>query len=173
MTELRTLSAECEFDNLRDSLKKDMIICGVADRALRERMLRELKIDLKKAIELGQAAEQTKQHAKQLTTQVDRSLNKISHSKRKGRKQSIAGAASNETEDQHFKGKQSEMIKHCKFCAGSHARGRCLAYGKNAIDVTATIIMPNVAQKELKKLKKKVVMNLLTLHLILNSTLVQ
>ena len=130
VTELRTLSAECEFDNLRDSLIKDMIICGVSDRALRERMLREPKIDLKKAIELGQAAEQTKQHAKQLTTQVDRSLNKISHSKRKGRKQSIAGAASNETEDKHFKGKQSEMIKHCKFCAGSHARGRCPAYGK-------------------------------------------
>ena len=130
VTELRTLSAECEFDNLRDSLIKDMIICGVSDRALRERMLREPKIDLKKAIELGQAAEQTKQHAKQLTTQVDRSLNKISHSKRKGRKQSIAGAASNETEDKYFKGKQSEMIKHCKFCAGSHARGRCPAYGK-------------------------------------------
>ena len=71
VTELRTLSAECEFENLRDSLIKDMIICGVNDKALRERMLREPKIDLKKAIELGQAAEQTKQHAKQLSNQID------------------------------------------------------------------------------------------------------
>ena len=44
---------------------------------------------------------------------------------------------------------------------------------KNAIDVTVSIIMLNVAPKEFKKLKKKVVMNLLTLHLILNFTLVQ
>ena len=29
VTELRTLSAECEFENLRASLIKDMIICGV------------------------------------------------------------------------------------------------------------------------------------------------
>eukprot|EP00794_Sanderia_malayensis_P021043 gene21043-23098_t len=128
VTELRTLSAECEFENLRDSLIKDMIICGVSDRAPRERMLREPKIDLKKAIELGLAAEQTKQHAKQLTTQIDCSINKVRHSRRKGRKQSVAGAAPCETEGKQFKGKQSQMIKRCKFCAGSHARGHCPAY---------------------------------------------
>ena len=70
--ELKTFYAECEFDNLRDSLIKDMIICGVPDRAQKKKMLREPKLDLKKVIERGQAAE----HAKQLTSQVDLSLNK-------------------------------------------------------------------------------------------------
>ena len=32
-TELRTLSAECDFEDLRDSLIKDMIICGVSHHA--------------------------------------------------------------------------------------------------------------------------------------------
>ena len=49
-----------------------MIICGASDRAQKKIMLREPKLDLKKAIERGQAAE----HAKQLTSQVDLSLNK-------------------------------------------------------------------------------------------------
>ena len=73
LTELRTLSAECAIENLRDLLIKDMIICGVSDRALRERMLREPTLDLKKAIELSLAAEQTNINSKQLTAQIDRS----------------------------------------------------------------------------------------------------
>ena len=130
VTELRTLSAECAFENLRDSLIKDMIICGVSDRALRERMLREPTLDLKKAIELGLAAEQTKVHSKQLTAQIDRSVSKISHHRQKGSKQDIAGATSNDPEKARYKSQQTEMIKRCKFCAGSHSRGRCPAYGK-------------------------------------------
>ena len=45
-----------------------MIICGVVDNSLRERMLREPDINLKKG---GQAAEETKMHAKQLTEKFD------------------------------------------------------------------------------------------------------
>ena len=92
VTELRTLSAECAFENLRDSLMKDTIICGVSDRALRERMLREPTLDLKKAIELGLVAEQTKEHTKQLTSLTDRSISKITHHRRKEPKQDSAGA---------------------------------------------------------------------------------
>ena len=35
VTELKKLSSECEFDTLKDSLTKDMIICGVTDNGLR------------------------------------------------------------------------------------------------------------------------------------------
>ena len=59
VTELKKRSAACEFDTLKDSLIKDMIICGISDNALRERMLREPNINLQKAVELGQASEQT------------------------------------------------------------------------------------------------------------------
>ena len=129
-TELRTLSAECEFENLIDSLIKDMIICGVNDKALRERMLRERKIDLKKAIELGQAAEQTKQHAKQLSNQMNRSLNKMTRCSKESKKQSVAAAAPGDTEEKQHKHDRSRMIKHCKFCTGNHPRGHCAAFGQ-------------------------------------------
>ena len=93
-------------------------------------MLREPKIDLKKAIELGQAAEQTKQHAKHLSNQMDRSLNKITCRNKKSKKQSVAAAAPSDTEEKQHKSDRSRMIKHCKFCAGSHTCGRCAAFGQ-------------------------------------------
>ena len=80
-----------------------MIICGINDKALRERMLREPKIGLKKAIELGQAAEQTKQHAIQLSNQMYRSLNKIIRRNKKSKKQSVAAAAPSDTEEKQHK----------------------------------------------------------------------
>ena len=66
VTELKRLSDECEFETLKDSLIKDMLICGVLDNHLRERMLREPEINLDKAIKLGQAAEETKKHSRDL-----------------------------------------------------------------------------------------------------------
>jgi len=130
VTELRTLSAECAFENLCDSLIKDMIICGVSNRTLRERMLREPTLDLKKAIELGLAAEQTKVHSKQLTAQIDRSVSQISHHRQKGPKQDIAGVMSNDPDKARYTSQQTAMIKRRKFCLGSHSSGRCPAYGK-------------------------------------------
>ena len=38
-TELKKLSSKYEFDNVEDSLIKDMIVCGTKDISLRERLL--------------------------------------------------------------------------------------------------------------------------------------
>ena len=83
VAELRKLSNECSFGDLKDSLIKDMIICGVVDNSLRERMLHQRDINLKKAIELGQAAEETKMHAKQLTEKFDSSVDKVTKVRKK------------------------------------------------------------------------------------------
>ena len=45
VTELKKLIADCAFDTLKDSLIKDVSICGVSDHGLRERMLREPDIN--------------------------------------------------------------------------------------------------------------------------------
>ena len=77
VTELKTLSDECEFTTLRDSLIKDMIICGICDNKLRERMLNETDITLEKAIKIGIAAEETKRHIKQFKNSADHSIVKV------------------------------------------------------------------------------------------------
>ena len=58
ITELKKRSAECEFGALRNSLRKDIAICVLADNCLRERLLREPNPTLEKAIEYGQASQE-------------------------------------------------------------------------------------------------------------------
>ena len=64
VTQLKKLSADCEFGELKDSLIRDVIIIGVSDNRLRERLLREPSLSLDNAIKYGQATEETKHHAK-------------------------------------------------------------------------------------------------------------
>ena len=66
MTELHKLSNECKFDALRDSLIRDLIICGVKGTQLDGLLLQEPDLDSAKAIKSGQATDDTKQHVKEL-----------------------------------------------------------------------------------------------------------
>ena len=63
ITELKNFSAECEFENLPDSLIKDVIFCGTNENAFLERLLRESDLTLSRAISAGHAAEETRKHA--------------------------------------------------------------------------------------------------------------
>ena len=121
ITELKKLSAECEFENLRDSLIKDMIVCGTNDNAFRERLLRESDLTLSRAISAGHAAEETRKHAREiLQSQSGADLLKI-NKLHKPRHQ-----IPNE--------KSKEIIKKCKSCNGSHPRGKCSANGKSCLN---------------------------------------
>ena len=62
---------ECEFEALHESLIRDIIICGINDNRLRERLLREPELTLQKTIQIGHAAEETKRHVKELQKEVD------------------------------------------------------------------------------------------------------
>ena len=83
-----------------------MIICGVQDNKLRERLLREATLGLEKAIQLGQAAEETKKHVQQLKSETEHSVYKIQ------------------------KSQEGQQKTNNKYCSYNHARGRCPAYGK-------------------------------------------
>ncbi|CAH1241696.1 Hypp6392 [Branchiostoma lanceolatum] len=57
LTELRTLAAECGFGAIKDSLIRDRILCGISDGKVRERLLRESDLTLKRCGEICKAAE--------------------------------------------------------------------------------------------------------------------
>ena len=120
VTELKKRGSECEFGELTTSLTKDMIVCGVADNTLRERLLRDGDLTLEKAIAAGHAAEETKRHAQELKEhQESADLHKVNRSK------------DNQSRRPDKKSKQPDnTINKCKFCGGSHQRGKCPAYGK-------------------------------------------
>ena len=48
MTELKKLSSDYELEGLRESPLRDMLIIGLNDEKLQERLLKESNLDLKK-----------------------------------------------------------------------------------------------------------------------------
>ena len=63
LTELKKRALDCEFGDLREDLIKDILICGIHDCKLRERLLRMPKVTLKDATEQGLASEEIKRHS--------------------------------------------------------------------------------------------------------------
>jgi len=66
VTSIKKQAMDCEFNELKDSLVRDVIVLGVKDSRLRERMLRESNLSLEKAIRLRHSAEETTKHVEAL-----------------------------------------------------------------------------------------------------------
>lgn len=109
--QLKRLSSDCEFGELKDSLIRDTIIIGIRDERLKERMLREPDLDLSKALLLGNSAEQTRNHVKEL-------------------KQEVAEIDSIKKTPSNNRNIDRPIIENCRYCGGSHRRGSCPAYGQ-------------------------------------------
>ena len=75
-------------------------------------MLREPDLDLSKALLLGNSAEQTRNHVKELRQEVSEIDSIRNHSKSFNRRT------------------DRSIIEHCRYCGGSHKRGSCPAYGQ-------------------------------------------
>ena len=98
------------MNGLTTLLTKDMIVCGIADNTLRERLLRDGDLTLEKAIAAGHAAEETKRHAQELKEhQESADVHKVNRSK------------DNQPRRPDKKSKQFDnTINKCKFCGGFH-----------------------------------------------------
>ena len=84
---------------------------GLLDNKLRERLLREPDLILENVIKHGQAAEETKQHARELQRRLENEQKSIHALKRNAKPKS---KLPNPT--------KSNFFKNCKFCWGSHTR---------------------------------------------------
>ena len=83
VTHLRKLCKECGFGELHDSLLKDIIIIGLCNKRLQERLLREPDISLATTIQHCQANEVSKKHAKtceNITRSLSATIYRISSS---------------------------------------------------------------------------------------------
>ncbi len=71
LKELKTISTNCEFKD-EDDMLRDRIVFGYRDVKVRERMIRESNVDLKKALEFCRAAESTKNQMKIMNNSAER-----------------------------------------------------------------------------------------------------
>ena len=67
--ELRIIAKNCEFKEQEDLLLRDKLVFGVRDPRIKERMLREMDLSLRKATDLIRAAESTKVQMKEMCPQ--------------------------------------------------------------------------------------------------------
>uniref|UniRef100_A0A1B8Y8I2 Gypsy retrotransposon integrase-like protein 1 n=1 Tax=Xenopus tropicalis TaxID=8364 RepID=A0A1B8Y8I2_XENTR len=113
VTELKILASTCEFGDIRDSLIRDRIVCGIRDTHLRERLLREENLALEKCLQICRASELTKDSLKMI----------------EGPSESMVHAVTG-------KGKIRYKIQGvsilCKYCGKRHERDKekCPAYGQ-------------------------------------------
>lgn len=109
LTDLRNLSATCNFGDLRDSLIRDQIVRTV-DYPLRERLLREDSLTLKNCVQMCRAVELSKERNEVMSSE----------------KQSDISASRVKFNREKWKEIQ------CKFCCKTHVRDKqkCPAFGK-------------------------------------------
>jgi hypothetical protein len=114
---LRTLSAKCEFAD-EDDMLRDKLVFAIRDIAVKERLLRESGLTLKKALELCRAAESSKQQIRAMQGDANAAVDVhpvgVQHGRRHVNKPREAQTSSST----------------CDFCGGRHARGQCPAFGK-------------------------------------------
>ena len=61
ITDLKLLATTCNFGDLKDSLVRDRIICGIQDKQLREDLLKDPCLDLQRCLDACRLAELCRQ----------------------------------------------------------------------------------------------------------------
>ena len=115
VAELKKLRKECEFSNSQNPRIRDMIVFGITDNYLTQRLLQEPDLILDYALKLGHAYEETKKHALELRRDFTQNseIDQINKCRKHG---GSLGRNPN-----------PEVIMKYKFCSGKHNKSSCSA----------------------------------------------
>ena len=127
---------------LESELIWDRVVYGITSERVKERSLREQDLTLKKALELCQINEQTKEQMKVL--HEAQGVNAIRQQNTKT-KTDRGKFEANCRRDFKRDGQKHDQISSCGKCGKMHPSRECPAFGKNVVTVVKAIISPNVA----------------------------
>lgn len=113
---LKTQAAKCEFGVLLQRMLLCRVIFGLKTDKLKERLLRDSKIDLNRAMDDIRASEITRHQLSKMADGDKTSMDAV------GAEKSFHSAGAG--------GNMKDSVKNCKFCTFDHPRGKCPAYGK-------------------------------------------
>lgn len=111
LRDIQLKAQTCNFGELRDSMVRDQIVCGIVDKKLRARLLQEKDLTLESAVEICKAAE--------LAATQNRALESEAKVQRV---EKIANAAG--------QSRTSGQPRRCGYCGKIHGPRRCPAFGK-------------------------------------------
>lgn len=158
ITDLKKLSSVCGFGDLRDSLIKDSVICGIIDQELKTKLLREENLTLDKCINICKASELSQTQLKTIEAEAKVNVVKVTENqnqqkqKKKGKQQGgknqygtqPRGASQSSQSFQSFQPSsskssqqmaapqqnQQQQRKPCQRCNKFHPMNQCPAWGK-------------------------------------------
>ena len=145
VTDLKNIARDCEFGDIKNDLIRDRIVCGTSSEKVKERLLREDKLTLEKAISICRADEESKRQIQKMHEEQGNIVHAV---KNKGKSKGASGGARpKEFSDKKF---------HCGKCGTLHEKRKCPAYGK----LCHKCKMPHHYAKFCKSKSKKNVHNL-------------
>nr|XP_015840015.1 PREDICTED: uncharacterized protein LOC107398947 [Tribolium castaneum] len=143
VTDLKNKAKECELGNLQDELIKTMLITGMKDEQVREKLLQKdgSSLTLEKAIECCIMTENARQQLKEMKTYARTQsqgnapeIDAINKKRAPARSKKYENPR-NERHYDHFQERNpnkqgNKLIKGCSRCGRDHPMNNCPAYGK-------------------------------------------
>ena len=128
VNELRVLLSSCDYEEQKETTLRDIIVFGVANMRVKERLLREAGLTLAKALDICHAAEASKVQMRVMVTENQQShdVNFLRKNKSVNRQGSKPPEGSTVTHKQHT---QSHQGSNCGYCGSQHQPRKCPAYG--------------------------------------------
>ena len=123
VTDLRNMADICEFDNMKDSMLKDRIVCGIHSDITRNHLFTEPKLNLARAVEICELHEGAEKASATLKKEAEVSvLYKKKSSKNAKRNQVYQRKRRDSSDD--------DDEEECSYCGEEHEKKKCPAYGK-------------------------------------------
>ena len=139
LIDLRNKARTCEFENLQDSLIRDRIVCGIDDKNIRERLLRDNNLTLDRATAIVKASETSKSQVHELDGKnIDAIRKQNSHHKQNNYQNQTPMRKSpqipkkshpNNNITSAISNNFSKQTKSCYYCGTKHGR-LCTAFGQ-------------------------------------------
>ena len=122
VTDLKLLATTCNFGDLKDSLVRDRIICGIQDRQLREELLKIPDLDLQRYLSICRAAELSKTRTK--TLEEGEAVNSLKDQTRRGKvsankSHDKSANKRRENADRNARNSSPNEVLRSKFCGGN------------------------------------------------------
>ncbi|CAB3983559.1 Hypothetical predicted protein [Paramuricea clavata] len=126
VTELKTLATSCEWGDIKDDLICSRIVSGIVSTRVRERLIREPKLKLTRAIEICQADELSLQQLKLFNN--DKEVGAINKTRQPRRK--YIPKNNPEARKPRQDRDESKTWKTCTNCGNKHPKQKCPAFGR-------------------------------------------
>ena len=130
VTDLKLLATTCNFGDLKDSLVRDRIVCGIQDRQLREELLKIPDLDLQRYLSICRAAELSKTRTK--TLEVGEAVNPLKDQTKRGmvsanKSHDKSADKRRENDDRNARDSSPEEVLRCKLFGGKHRAAKKFA----------------------------------------------